>query len=53
MAVRTLADAEFGGAAFVEAQLATIHGDGGHPVAANDIDRRLLLRMAITRGQLA
>ena len=53
VAVRALAQAEFGGAAFVEAQLATIHGDRGHPVAATDIDRRLLLRIAITRGQLA
>lgn len=53
MAVRALADAEFGGAAFVEAQLVTIHGDPEHPVAATDIDRRLLLRIAITRGQLA
>jgi hypothetical protein len=53
VAVRALADAEFGGAAFVEAQLATIDGDRGHLVAAIDIDRRLLLRIATTRGQLA
>jgi hypothetical protein len=53
VAVRALADTEFGGAAFVEAQLATIHGDPEHPVAATDIDRGLLLRIAITRGQLA
>jgi hypothetical protein len=53
VAVRALAQAEFGGAAFVEAQLAAIHGDRGHPVAATDIDRRLLLRIAVTRGQLA
>ena len=53
VAVRALADAEFGGAAFVEAQLATVHGDREHPLAATDIDRRLLLRIAITRGQLA
>lgn len=52
VAVRALADAEFGGAAFVEAQLATIHADPGHPVAPIDVDRRLLLRIAITRGQL-
>jgi hypothetical protein len=53
VAVRALAEAEFGGAAFVEAQLAAIQGDPQHPVAAADIDRRLLLRIAITRGQLA
>ena len=52
VAVRTLADAEFGGAAFVEAQLVAIHGNPIHPVEATDIDRRLLLRIAITRRQL-
>ncbi|BBY62035.1 hypothetical protein MHEL_02780 [Mycolicibacterium helvum] len=53
VAVRALADHEFGGAAFVEAQLATVHGDPKHPVQARDIDRRLILRIAIVRRQLA
>lgn len=52
VAVRALADLEFGDAAFVEAQLITVHGDPEHPVGALDIDRRLLLRIAITRRQL-
>lgn len=52
VAVRALADLEFGGAAFVEAQLLKVRGDAEHPVEALDIDRRLLMRMAITRGQL-
>jgi hypothetical protein len=53
VAVRALADQEFGGAAFVEAQLATVHGDPKRPVEARDIDLRLLLRIAIVRRQLA
>ncbi len=52
VAVRALADDEFGGAAFVESQLSTIHADPQLPVLPADIDRRLLLRIAITRGQL-
>jgi hypothetical protein len=52
VAVRALADLEFGGAAFVEAQLITVHGDPENPVEALDIDRRLLLRIAITRRRL-
>jgi hypothetical protein len=52
VAVRSLADDEFGGAAFVESQLATILAGPRHPVLLSDIDRRLLLRIAITRGQL-
>lgn len=52
LAVRALADHEFGGAAFVEAQLATVHGDPARPVDARDIDRSMLLRIAITRRQL-
>lgn len=52
VAVRALADAEFTGAAFVESQLATIHADPEHPVTPTEVDRRLLLRIAITRGQL-
>jgi hypothetical protein len=53
VAVRALADQEFGGAAFVEAQLSTVHGDSEHPAGARNIDLRLLLRIAITRRQLA
>lgn len=53
VAVRALADQEFDGAAFVESQLSTVHGDSEHPVDAQDIDMRLLLRIAITRRQLA
>ncbi|MCB0951038.1 MAG: hypothetical protein KDB44_17550 [Mycobacterium sp.] len=53
VAVRVLADHEFGGAAFVEAQLSTVNGDLEHPVEARDIDLRLLLRIAIVRRQLA
>lgn len=52
LAVRALADDEFGGAAFVESQLSAIHADPQHPMWPTDIDRRLLLRIAITRGQL-
>jgi len=52
VAARALADAEFGGAAFVESQLSTVHAGPRLPVLPSDIDRRLLLRMAITRGQL-
>lgn len=52
VAVRALADAEFGGAAFVESQLTTIRADPQHPLSPADIDHRLLLRIAITRGQL-
>lgn len=52
VAVRALADDEFGGAAFVESQLTTIHASPRLPVSLADIDRRLLLRIAITRGQL-
>jgi hypothetical protein len=51
-AARALADAEFNGSAFVEAQLTTITGNADNPVAAKEIDRRILLRIAITRGQL-
>jgi hypothetical protein len=52
VAVHALADCEFAGAAFLETQLAIIHGDPAHPLAANDIDRRLQLRIAIIRGRL-
>lgn len=52
LAVRSLADDEFGGAAFVESQLLTMHAGPRLPALSSDIDRRLLLRMAITRGQL-
>jgi len=52
LAVRALADDEFGGAAFVESQLSTVHADPQHPLSPADIDRRLLLRIAITRRQL-
>lgn len=52
VAVQALADAEFAGAAFVESQLSAIHADPKHPVSPTDIDRRMLLRIAITRGQL-
>lgn len=53
VAVRALAAAEFDGAAFVEAQLDTVHGDPEQPVPAADIDARILQRIAITRGRLA
>ena len=52
VAVRSLADDEFGGAAFVESQLFTMNAGPRNPLLLCDIDRRLLLRMAITRGQL-
>lgn len=52
VAARALADDEFSGAAFVESQLSTIHTGPKLPVLPADIDRRLLLRIAITRGQL-
>lgn len=52
VAVRSLADDEFGGSAFVESQLSTMHAGPRLPVLLSDIDRRLLLRIAITRGQL-
>lgn len=53
IAVRALADNEFGGAAFVETQLVNVNGDPEHPVKARDIDLRMLLRIAIVRRQLA
>ena len=51
-AVRALADHEFRGAAFVEAQLTAVAGDPEKPAQAIDIDRSMLLRIAITRRQL-
>ncbi|MGB3301514.1 MAG: hypothetical protein WBA98_02355 [Gordonia sp. (in: high G+C Gram-positive bacteria)] len=51
-AVRALALAEFGGSAFVEAQLDVVHGVPEHPMSAPDIDARILQRIAIPRGRL-
>jgi hypothetical protein len=52
LAARALADCEFGGAAFVESQLANINTEPQHPLAAKDIDRRMILRIAIIRRRL-
>lgn len=52
LAVRALSDCEFDGAAFVEAQLVAVHGDPNFPLMASEIDRRVILRMAIIRSRL-
>lgn len=50
-ALTLLGQHEFGGVPMLEAQLDTLHVDPRNPVPARDIDRLLLVRFAIARGQ--
>ena len=49
-AVHALAEVEFDGVPMLEDQLATLHVNPAQPVAATRVDKLLLLRFAIRRG---